>query len=75
MGIQMIIKELMTHNNPDTPIKIYKRFSLDPCDPLVEDLFVGNISDIPTELQQLTVESTGWLIGAKRYAIDVGCID
>ena len=75
MGIQMIIKELMTHNNPDTPIKIYKHFSLDPCDPLVEDLFVGNISDIPTELQQLTVESTGQLIGAKRYSIDIGCID
>ena len=67
----------MTHNNPDTPIKIYKRFKSDDNNffRINEDLFVGNISDIPTELQQLTVESTGWLIGAKRYAIDVGCID
>lgn len=65
----------MAHNNPETPIKIYKQLSNDDYDPMVEDLYDGRIKDIPAELQHLTVYSTGWFIGAQRYAVNVGYID
>lgn len=58
-------------NNDNIQVRIAKKFSQDPCDPLTERLWEGMLYDVPKEFRTLEVIGEGWLMDAQVNQLEV----
>lgn len=58
-------------NNDDIRIRIAKKESRDPYDPVTETIWEGMLLDIPEELRELEVVNEGWMMGARINQLEV----
>lgn len=58
-------------NNDDIRIRIAKKYSEDPFDPVTETIWEGMLSDVPEELRGLEVINEGWMLDAQINQLEV----
>ncbi|MCR5020424.1 hypothetical protein [Ruminococcus sp.] len=68
------ISDFVKENEPDTIVKIEGRNPDDDCDCLVEEYYHGRLDGVPADLLEYEVLSTGWLVGAQCFGIDIAYI-
>ena len=68
------VSDFVKENEPDTIVKIEGRNPDDDCDCLVEEYYYGRLDGVPADLLEYEVLSTGWLVGAQCFGIDIAYI-
>ena len=58
-------------SNDDIRIRIAKKCSRDPYDPLTYPIWEGMLSDVPEELRGLEVANEGWMMDAQINQLEV----
>jgi len=58
-------------SNDDIRVRIAKKESRDPYDPVTETIWEEMLSDVPEELRGLEVVNEGWMMGAQINQLEV----
>ena len=69
MKVQDIIS--CPENNPETIVSVRGENPLDSCDPMHPEYYHGKLGEIPNDLKNCDVLSTGWLMIEQCHSINV----
>lgn len=67
----MITVKDFIENNDNIRIRIVRKDSRDPYDPLSYPIWEGQLSEVPEGLRELEVIREGWLLGGKVNQLEV----